>query len=331
MNFRVSKFFAFAAVAALASLAAQAQTITSQISIGSAEFIQGIAANPTTNQTYASVLTLDSTNDALAVIDGSTDTVQATIPVPVGAQQLAVNILTNQVYIATCNSYVTPAPCSVTVVDGNSQSVVTSIPIATTYGNGLSGIAVDPITFKVYVADDVNNVIDIINGLTNKVTGTIALNGQSPQGIAFNPIDRLLYVTYGSNQVSIINPAKKTIIGTSTVGVSTFNAAANLVTGNVYVTDVNYSASAADVLSATGTVLAQVATDNGAWGVDVDPITNLAFVANLDFGSVTAINGSTNTAINTVPVVPAQFVAVNFATEKVYVAGGSTVTVLTEK
>src|SRR5215467_6814933 len=144
MNFRVSKLFTLVAIVALASFAAQAQTITSQISLDSEGYIQGIAANPVSNQLYASILTFNSTNDELAVIDGITDTVEATLSVPVGAQQLAVNILTNRVYIATCNGYVTPVACSVTVVDGNTQTVVASIPIASTNDGSLSGIAVDP-------------------------------------------------------------------------------------------------------------------------------------------------------------------------------------------
>ena len=70
MNFRISKLFTLAAIATLASFAAQAQTIITQIPLDSEGYIQGIAANPTTNQIYASILTFNSTNDELAVIDG---------------------------------------------------------------------------------------------------------------------------------------------------------------------------------------------------------------------------------------------------------------------
>jgi DNA-binding beta-propeller fold protein YncE len=67
-------------------------------------------------------------------------------------------------------------------------------------------------------------------------------------------------------------------------------------------------------------------------GVDVDPITNLASVADNGFNSVSVIKGSTNTVTATVPgVAGASYVAVNFLSQKVYICGIRGVTVLTEK
>lgn len=333
MSLRASKLFALTALALLVPLAAQAQTVKTQLTFGT-QIMLGIAANPATNQIYAVASSGTGISDTLAVIDGSTDTVTDNITVPVGASLPAVNILTNRVYVATCDFYVYPTPCTVTVVNGYSGSVVTSIPVTTTDGNGLTGIAVDPVTANVYVANGSDNVIDIISGFTNKVVGSISLGGVSPYGIVFNPINRLLYVTLGSSQIDIVNPVKKTIVGTSApVGTSIYNAAANWVTGDVFVTDTQYANPTASILSAKGALLAQVPTDAMPWGVDVDPITNLAFVANSAYATVLAINGHTFTATAASPLynVPAQYVSVNFVTEKAYVAGQSTVSVLTEK
>lgn len=332
MRIHVSNLFAVAALIALVSFSAQAQTVKTQIAFP--QFVQGIAASPATNQIYVVVVSGTSTSDTLAVINGSTDTVVANIPVPAGAYVPAVNVLTNRVYIATCNYLVDPTPCSVTVVDGNTGTVVASVPVTTTPGGGLLGIVVDPITFNVYVANASDNVIDIISGFKNRIVGTINLNGAAPQGLGFNAFNRELYITFGTNQIGIVNTAKKhPVVAMASVGNTTYNAAANLASGNVFVTDTQYDTGTTDVLSANGTALAQVAVDPNPWGVDVDPITNLAFVANSEFGSVTAIDGSTNTATAASPIedVPALFVAVNFATEKVYVAGSQYVTVLTEK
>ena len=182
-----------------------------------------------------------------------------------------------------------------------------------------------------YVGNGSNNVIDILNGYSNKVTGTISLNGESPWGLAINPINNRLYVTLGTNQVDIINTVKNTILGTVSVGSDDYNVAVNWATGNVFVPDTLFGPSTTGIMDKNGKVLAQVQVGDTPEGVDIDPITNLAFVANSAFNTITVINGVTNSAVRTVGGIPAFFVAVNPVTEKVYVSGGETVTVMTEK
>ncbi len=66
-------------------------------------------------------------------------------------------------------------------------------------------------------------------------------------------------------------------------------------------------------------------------GVDVDPFTNLAFVASTALDDITVIDGATNKVKAVVSGVPASYVAVNYVSRKVYVSGRVGVTVLTEK
>ena len=327
MRLHLSKLFAAAALAAVASITAEAQSVTTQLSFSNP--VSGIAVNPVTNRIYVVVPGGAPPSDVLTVIDGKTDTITANITVPAGAYVDAVNILTNRIYIATCAGR--PLACSVTVVDGHSNQVLTSIPVTTTPGDGLLGITVDPVTGNVYVANGSDKVIDIINGYSNAITGTISLNGATPWGLAFNPLDKRLYVTFGSSEIAVIDPCKKTILSTATFGVADYNVAVNWLTGNIFVTDSEFGPSTTGVFNAKGSPLAQVPVDDTPFGVDVDPITNLAFVASSGFNNVDVIDGKTNTETSVVAGVPAFFVAVNYATAKVYVAGGETVTVMTEK
>jgi len=326
MRLRVSKLFAVAALSVVASLTAGAQTVTTQISF--TEPVQGITTNFVTNKIYVVVSFGAGTSDALEVIDGSSNAVTAIIPLPVGAYVPAVDILTNRIYVAGCNY--SPMSCIVSVVNGNNNQLITNIPVTTTRGNGLTGITADPLTGKVFVSNGSDNVIDVINAYTNTVTGTIALAGQTPWGLAINPVNNRLYVTLGNNEVDIINPHTATILDTVTVGSDNFNVAVNWITGNVYVPNSLFGPSTTAVLGAGGTVLAQVPVGDTPNGVDVDPVTNLAFVANSAFNSVTVISGKTNTPTATVDGIPAFFLVVNPVTQNVYISGGETVTVMTE-
>ena len=70
---------------------------------------------------------------------------------------------------------------------------------------------------------------------------------------------------------------------------------------------------------------------DGPLGVDVDPLTNRAFVVSTLQNQVTIINGATNKLEATVNGIPGLYIAVNIGTQTVYVSGTNGVTVMTEK
>ena len=87
------------------------------------------------------------------------------------------------------------------------------------------------------------------------------------------------------------------------------------------------------VLDKNANVLANVSVGNSPIGIDVDFRTDLVFVANTQDGTVSVINGKTNTVTSILPV-SGLFVAANPGTEKFYVGaadGSSVVTVISEK
>jgi DNA-binding beta-propeller fold protein YncE len=320
---------ALTALAATASAVAGAQAILTVIPFTAPT--QGISVDPVRNKIY--VVAPDPTGLIfnLAVIDGSTNTVTSTIPLTSGASYPAVDYLANRIYVTGCNGQVTPADCIVTVIDGNTDRVVTTIPISTTLGGGLTGITVNPLSGLVYVANADDNVIDVINGRKAKLVSSISLNGNSPSAIAMNPILNLLYVPYGTNQTAVVDAWTKRIVTTTTFGTSTVGAAVNVVTGSVFVTDQEFSGpSLTGVLSANGHLVTSVTVGDNSVGVDVDPFTDLAFVASPLLEKIDVIKGSNNTLQATVSGVQGQYVAVNPATRMVYASGQIGVTVLSE-
>jgi len=157
-----------------------------------------LAINVRTDTIYASDF-----NQTVYVINGATNTVTTTITV-YEALQLAVNPVTNRIYIAANN----PNQGEVTVIDGSTNQVVTNIDIS---GSDFTNfVSVDPLRNLVYATDvnstgSPNGVVAVINGATNTVTTTITVPGE-PQQIAVDPVTRLLYLPNMTlNEVQVID------------------------------------------------------------------------------------------------------------------------------
>jgi len=327
---QVCRLMAVSALAATTSVVAGAQTISKVIPFPAAT--SGISVDPVRNEIYVVAPDPTDTIFNLAVIDGTSNAITSSIPLTPGAMFPAVDYLANRIYVAGCNFLVSPTACSVSVIDGNKHTEVSTIPVTTTLGGGLTGIVVNPLSGLVYVANASDNVIDIIDGRHAKLIDSISFGANSPSAIALNPILNLLYVPYGTNQTAVVNAWTKKILATTTFGNSTVGAAVNVLTGNVFVTDQELNGSSlTGVLGATGHLVTSVSVTPFPTGVDVDSFTNLAFVASPLSEKVAVIDGSTNTITATVSGVQANYVAVNPATELVYTSGQDGVTVLTEK
>ena len=92
---------------------------------------------------------------------------------PVG---LAVNPVTNKVYVANRNS------ATLGIIDGDTLGT-SSVSV----GGGPNDVAVNPVTNKIYVANQGGGVT-VIDGTNNTTTTTPA--GVTPYAIALNPITR---------------------------------------------------------------------------------------------------------------------------------------------
>ncbi|MGC2681351.1 MAG: YncE family protein, partial [Candidatus Nitrosopolaris sp.] len=72
------------------------------------------------------------------------------------------------------------------------------------------GVAVNPVTKKIYATDELSNSLSVISSTSNNVEGTISV-GDFPYGVAVNPFDSRVYVTNrGSDTVSVIDGSTET-------------------------------------------------------------------------------------------------------------------------
>src|SRR6266852_5780374 len=124
--------------------------------------------------------------------------VTATVAAGAASRAVALNPVTNKIYVANANSN------NVTVIDGATNTTATvnagTFPIA---------VAVNPVTNTIYVANFNSNNVTVINGATNTTTTVNA--GASPRAVAVNPVTNKIYVANnGSGSVTVIDGATNT-------------------------------------------------------------------------------------------------------------------------
>ena len=351
-----------------------AHTIIATIHTGGAP--NAVAINPGTNRIY----TADVFDNMISVVDGSTDTIaariQGSIANPTGyVENVAVNPVSNRVYVSgtRISNHVTNTPVHtnrVTVIDGETNAILTSIPV----GSQPDDLAVNPITNMIYVANVADNRVSVINGNTNLVDKTVAV-GRAPPQIGINSVTDRIYVlstldnnvtvidgtandfvtaidvgseplflavdtdlnrvyvaNSASNNVSVIDGADDTVIDTIDVGTAPQAIGINPTTGLLYVT--NFDDDTVSVIDRNTRQVVDTINldaDAGPQSITVNPLSNRVYVANLTDATVSVINGDTDQVTATVPVgAKPMAIAVNPETDRVYTAhfGAHTVSVI---
>ena len=89
--------------------------------------------------------------DTVSVIDASTRTVTATVPVARNPVGVAVDPGTHTVYVPTNDG-------TVSVIDASTRTVTATVPV----GKGPFGVAVDPDTHTVYVTNLNDDTVSVI-------------------------------------------------------------------------------------------------------------------------------------------------------------------------
>jgi YVTN family beta-propeller protein len=262
----------------------------------------GIAVNPSANWIY--VTNLDGT---VSVIDGISNEVINTIQVGRIPYAVTVNPLSDRIYVADIGSN------AVSVIDGETNRIVTTIPV----GKKPKGLAID-ITDegnnRLYVANYDSDSISIIDMTTNRVIGNITSGGDSPVGIAINPITEKLYVSnIASNTVSVIKTEAIDTTGkvdSNNSNNSSKNSAVNTLTAAPAMTSFREHNDEGIILkeiSVNPTLKTSYNSDDSlvslpsnvgfpllASQVTIDPYKNIIYVTNTASNTVSLINGKSD-------------------------------------
>jgi YVTN family beta-propeller protein len=158
---------------------------------------EGLDLDPVTNRIYVASAGIGNGPGGITVIDGNSDTVTNTLPTGNLPFAVAVNPITNMIYMTN------EASNTVTVVDGATLST-TTIPV----GSNPLFIAVNPVTNKIYVANEGSNNITVIDGSTNTTITLTDPTASAPWAVAVDALTNQIYVANNASAtVTVIDGA----------------------------------------------------------------------------------------------------------------------------
>jgi|GEM_PF-4729961 DNA-binding beta-propeller fold protein YncE len=165
----------------------------------------GVAADSTRGKLYA--VYQNGATFSLAVVDATSNTVISTVALRSGAYGIAVNPVTNRLYITLSTAG------GVQVLEGVGY---TEIAYSGT-GAEPEAVAVNTVTNTIYIANLAGQTVTILDGSTN--LGQYTLSVPSPWAIAVNEATNLIYVAGGNTSTftvidgAAVQPASLTFMG----------------------------------------------------------------------------------------------------------------------
>jgi YVTN family beta-propeller protein len=280
-----------------------------------------LGVNAMTNQVYIG----DFDNGRVLVIDMTTNAVVATIPglkvnVSDGPTDIAVNPNTNFIYVGRTVHF----GGQITVIDGSTNAATAIGGV----GSHPVSLAVNALTNRIYVANQLSNNVSVIDGTTNSVITTIG-GFSSPVGVAVNPQTNLIYVgnAGGSNSLSVIDGATNSISTTIPLGADPFRIAVNPLMNRIYAS-LNSTNSVAVIDGSSNSIVTSVSVGTTPLGIAVNPNNGRIYTANIGSNDVSIVDGLTNTVVSSVSVGANPVgVGVNAVTSRVYVTNSAANTV----
>lgn len=221
-------------------------------------------------------------------------------------------------YVANNNNYTIPNEDSVTVLNLQNNTLLTTIHHPS-FSQPYT-VTINKEGTKAYVTNSFGTTITIIDIPTNMVSGVID-GFDGPSGMVITPDGNTAYVNnYGAGMtsgtattVSILNLNTNTIIGTINVGLAPASLAITPDGAFVYV--INYvdgnpgTGTISVIQTSTNTVIKTILGFSGPFGIAITPNGQYAYVTNFGsnnffpFGTtVSAVNLSTNSVSATIDV-----------------------------
>jgi len=243
-------------------------------------FGESVAVNPSQNRIY--VDEFETAN--IAVISGGTQAVHqipiTTKPDPTSSQTIAVNSRTNQAYV--CNND------QIIVLDGNTNTIVTAISVPFCD----FALAVDESRNLVY-AGTIDRKVYTIDGATNTIINSFAVDFTAafPSSISVDTVNNRLAVTChsSSGQVELIDAGTGTVLA-HLRGFDSPEDTAFTPDGKLLLITEGGSNNLHFINAHTGADVLTLAVGVQPLGAAINPATSMAYTANFQDGTVSAIS-----------------------------------------
>ncbi|MGC0419816.1 IPT/TIG domain-containing protein [Embleya sp. AB8] len=271
----------------------------------------------------------NSGSNTVSVIDTTTNTTTATIPVGRGPYGLAANHAGTRVYVADFDSAgisvidtagdtvtatiatggapfamaVDPSDARLYVAQGNSvlvidtgrNAVTATIPV----GTNPIAVLVAPDGAHAYAVNNAGRSVSVISTATATVTATIALPG-SPDGAALAPDGTHLYAVDNQTGLWILDLTTGGTLTTTVPIADASNVAVNASGTRAYVSAFPAAVKVVDLT--TDTVIDSVPVGNYPANLTLHVAGRFVYTTNSASGDVTVIDTTTDTVVATVPV-----------------------------
>lgn len=259
---------------------------------------QPAVPTPTPTSTPCAVRAYVSNADSndVSVIDTTSNTVVATVPVGTSPFGVAVAPGGARAYVANAFS------SDVSVIDTSANIVVATV----TLNSSPYGMALTPDGSRAYVTNPASNAVTVLDTASNTVVATIPV-GNVPYGVAIAPDGARAYVTNNqADSVSVIDTSGNIVIATVSVGTFPYGIALTPDGAHAYVAN-EFSGDVSVIDTLANTVVATVGVGSAPYGVAIAPNGARVYVANFTSNNVSVIDTATNTVVATVPCGTAPF------------------------
>jgi YVTN family beta-propeller protein len=183
----------------------------------------------------------------------------------------------------------------VTVISDATNTPVASVAV----GLYPYGLASDPGTDEIFVANFRSNDVSVISDTSDAVVATTAL-ASAPAGMAFDPGSGEVYVAdFGSDRVYAVPERSNTVVRTVAVGSTPLGVTYDGGKGEVFVTN-RGSLNVSVIADTNDSVIATVAMGGYPQGTAYDGGTGEVFVARPAARDVAVISDATNTVLTSV-------------------------------
>ncbi len=211
----------------------------------------------------------------------------------------------------------------INTISVTAQTVIATIELGPTSGNGSIAVGVNPETNLIYVANSCSSNVTVIDGISNEIIDTIEIEDniidESRKGICINPGTNIIYVAIStSSNVSVIDGSTDDVIDTISA-VNSSEIAVNPTTNLIYITNsANNTISVID--GSINKVIDTFKVEGPPGRIDINTATNRIYIADHS-GNVSVVDGSTNQVVDSIVIgTHIRGIGINPVTNIIYVA-----------